>query len=156
MRAAGPPTLALAALLVAGCTGGSSSIEVSGAETPEPAMPDMGAVYLEITNDGDGNDALVTARTDVADTMELHETVVEDGQASMHEVGEIPVPAGETVTLERGGLHLMLLDPEPLAVGDTYDLELVFDAHDPVTVSVEVVDPSEGDHGGDEDEDDDH
>ena len=41
--------------------------------------------------------------------VELHETTVEDGVARMRPLDSLVVPPGETVVLERGGKHLMLM-----------------------------------------------
>ena len=61
------------------------SLEVSGAwARTSPRMADAGAIYLEITNDGEVDDALVGAAVDttVAGTTEIHETAaVEPGAA---------------------------------------------------------------------------
>lgn len=57
----------------------------------------------------------------------------------MREVGSIDVPAGSTVSLEPGGLHIMLIGlATDLQPGDTYDLTLVFEAAGERTVTVEV------------------
>ncbi|GEM_PF-1142507 len=150
--------LAALAVLGAACAQGSPAISVANARTPEPAMADLAAVYLDLANDGDGDDALVAAETDHAADVELHETVVEDGVATMGEIEEIPVPAGETVELTTGGLHLMLIDPEPLAPGDAFDLTLELAESGTMDVEVEVVDAAEAgghngaDHGDHDDE----
>lgn len=60
---------------------------------------------------------------------------------TMQPVSAIDVPAGETVVLEPGGYHVMLLElVEPLEEGQTFDLTLVFEEAGEVTVPVEVRD----------------
>jgi copper(I)-binding protein len=57
----------------------------------------------------------------------------------MREIASIPVPAGSTVELVPGGLHLMVIDlVDDLEVGATYELVLEFEHADPITVTVEV------------------
>ncbi len=156
--------LGTVALLGAGCASGAdgtSDVTVSDARTPEPATDDMAAAYLTLDNRGDGDDALVAAATDQAGEVELHETVVEDGVATMGEIDEIPLPAGETVELTTGGLHVMLIAPEPLAQGDAYDLTLELAEAGSMEVEVEVVDAADGagehdDHDHDDHDDHDH
>ncbi len=141
--------LALSLLLVAACgqadqpsttsTAQAARLHVSGAQTPLPPTADMGAVYLTIHNSTGADDALVGARSEVAERVELHESVVEGGQATMRPVEEIPVPAGAEAVLERGGYHLMIINHQPLAVGDRYQLTLVFREAGEVQVEVEVV-----------------
>lgn len=59
----------------------------------------------------------------------------------MQPVEDISVPAGETVSLEPGGLHLMMLDlAEPLEVGTTIELTLTFEQAGEVVVTAEVRD----------------
>jgi len=59
----------------------------------------------------------------------------------MREVEEIPVPAGETVTLEPGGYHVMLKDlAKPLEKGTTFELTLKFEKAGTIVVEAEVRD----------------
>lgn len=146
---------ALAGLALTGCgsdpSGAVTSLAVSDARSPVPANPDVAAVYLDIGDPGDADDRLVAARTDVAERVELHESVVDDdGTARMEEQPDgIAVPAGKGASLEPGGLHLMLLGPEELSEGDTFDLTLEFDRSGERTVEVTVT----GDAGAPDDED---
>ena len=145
--------LALLALgLLAACSAEEEEVaapEILAAETPEPAAPDVGAVYVTVADPGAEDDRIVAARTDVAERVELHESFVDDeGIARMEELPEgIVVPAGEGVVLERGGLHLMLMGLQTdLLQGDTYELVLEFERGGEVTVVVEVV-PTVAGHG---------
>lgn len=65
-----------------------------------------------------------------------------DGEMAMvmREIdGGLPLPAGETVTLQPGGYHVMLLDiAEPLEAGDEIELTLDFANADDMTLTVEV------------------
>jgi periplasmic copper chaperone A len=140
-------TLTLA-LLLFGCGSGGTEQTATGAgdpeltirdvTTPEPAAPDVAAVYLIITNDG-GEDLLIGAASDVAGTVEVHESIMEGGMARMEPVEGIPIPAGGRVALERGGYHVMLLDvTEPLELGDRFDVTLTFDRAGDITVTSTV------------------
>lgn len=61
------------------------------------------------------------------------------GAMMMREIEELTLPAGETVSLEPGGYHVMLLDlPGPLETGETFDLTLTFANAGEQVVSVEV------------------
>lgn len=63
-----------------------------------------------------------------------------DMAMTMRELADgLPLPAGETITLQPGGYHVMLLDlAEPLAVGDEIELTLDFATADDMTLTVEV------------------
>lgn len=151
-------------------TEAAGEIELTGAwARTSPAIATAGAAYLDITNGTDVDDVLLEASVDpsVAAKVELHETVeatADDGamgegmagdagegmtstsmagspMMQMVPVEEIPVPAGETVVLEPGGLHIMMLDlAEPLEVGTTIDITLSFEEAGDLVVTAEVRD----------------
>jgi len=128
-------------LLLAACAGtaGSPSITVSDIRAPAPAGPN-GAVYLTLRNDGDGDDRLVSASSDAAGNVEIHESTMTDGTMSMRQVDGVDIPAGGEAVLETGGFHIMLIDVrDDLAEGDTFDLTLAFETSDDQTVEAQVV-----------------
>ena len=71
-----------------------------------------------------------------------HEMDMGDGEMAMvmqEMTGGLPLPADETVSLEPGGYHVMLLDlVEPLETGDEFELTLDFENADDVTLTVTV------------------
>lgn len=118
------------------------------------AMAQSGAVFMSIYNHNDFDEVLIGATSDVAERVELHtHTMDAAGVMRMVEVeGGIAMAAEETVQLERGGLHVMLLGlTRPLENGDSFSLTLLFETSDPVTIDV-VVDldrmPGHGASGG--------
>ena len=75
----------------------------------------VSAGYLTIENTGEEADALIDAYADIADATELHTHVMSGGVMRMRRTEQIDVPAGETVSLEPGGDHIMLIGlSEPL------------------------------------------
>jgi copper(I)-binding protein len=99
-----------------------------------------GAAFMAITNETDSDDRLVAARGDAAQRIELHTHVMTDGVARMMEVEDgIPLPAGETVMLERGGLHVMFMGLNgPFKAGATVDVTLVFENAGEIEVAIPV------------------
>ncbi len=134
--------LSLAAPAAFGCetvTSGDLAIEHAwsratiGADRP-------GVIYVEITNTGTTDDALVAIATPAAAKPMLHETVVTDGMASMPHVMSVPVPAGQTVALAPGGYHGMLMGlAAALKEGGSFPLTLTFAKAGAVTVPVAVL-----------------
>lgn len=112
-----------------------------------------GAAYMSIMNEGGSDDTLISAETDVAEVVELHETTMdENDMMQMSPVENILIPAGGSATLEPGGKHVMLIGiQEGLAVGDTFDLTLNFEQSGSQTVQVEVTDGMAMDHDMDHD-----
>ncbi len=99
-----------------------------------------GAAYMTITNDGDSPDRLIGAEVDFAEA-QLHESSMDSGgvMRMQHLMDGIPVPAGETVTLARGGLHVMMMGLEaPLEPGDSFPLTLSFEQAGDIEVEVDV------------------
>jgi len=89
----------------------------------------ISAVYATITNDGEEDITLIRAETDAAAIVEIHETTVEDDVARMQELEDgLVIPAGETVMLEPGGYHVMLIDLQrDLITGRDVDVDFVFE-----------------------------
>lgn len=114
---------------------------ISGAwvrATPPGAK--TGAAYLTIANDGTA-DTLLAATSPAARTVELHTHVADDGLSRMQRLDAVPLPAGETVHFEPGGLHLMLIDiAAPLVAGERVTLALQFAKAGVVEVTVPIVD----------------
>jgi periplasmic copper chaperone A len=100
-----------------------------------------GVIYLTIANTGDEDDALLGATTDRARAVEMHETKVENDIGTMlpHD-GPLVIPAGESVSLEPAGLHIMLVDlNEDIRLGDTFEVTLEFERAGEVTIPVTAV-----------------
>lgn len=143
--------VATMALVAAGC-GGDSGVSVDSPwARNSPMMANAGAVYMDL--DSSDGDRLVGAAVDasIAGTVEIHETAMVEGEMSegseegmggammMQEVGEIALPAGETVNLEPGGFHIMLLNiATPLELGQKFDVTLAFETAGEKVVEVEV------------------
>ena len=62
--------------------------------------------------------------------IELHKTAIDNGVAKMQKQGPISVPANQSLTLEPGGFHLMLIDAiRPLKVDDTTLVTIHYNGH---------------------------
>lgn len=107
-----------------------------------PPVARVGVVYFTLRNDTTKSDRLLKISTPVAEKAEVHRTEVLDGIARMREVAVLHVDAGRTLEFGPGGMHLMLVGlRQPLVAGTTYDLELLFEAAGPRTISVQVRGP---------------
>lgn len=137
-----------ALLLTTGCSGpesGSSSdpgsgssrpeLSVEGAFMPAPPTDSMAAGFLTVTNDGGGADTLTSVTSDIAGSVEVHETA----DQKMKKVDSLAVPANGTLDLERGGSHLMFLDlEEKPEEGQRFSVELHFEESGTVRVGLPV------------------
>lgn len=146
--------LLAATLLAAQCSPGvttqqSGNPDIAIQEPYARAAIPNGAVFMELVNEGAVDDVLVSAETEVANTVELHESKIDEaGVMKMSPVPNIPVPAGGSATLQPGGLHVMLMGlRQELAVGDTFSVTLNFEKSGPRTIEVEVRDSIMGQMG---------
>lgn len=97
-----------------------------------------GGVFLRLDNRG-GADRLLSARTEVSDATELHRMSMEGDVMRMREVPAIEVPAGTSVELKPGGLHIMLMGlKSPLKTGKSFALILKFERVGELEVEVPV------------------
>jgi periplasmic copper chaperone A len=133
--------LALLTLGAAACAGGGEPVlEVGSAQASEP-VAGSAQLVLAVTNTGDADDTFLGATTPVALGVEIHRTEVLDGRATMTMLDEVVVPAGETVSFQPGGLHLMLVVPDAsVRAGGTFEVTLRFARSGERTVPVRVVD----------------
>jgi copper(I)-binding protein len=106
---------------------------------PSPMKAGNGAVYMMLMNEGGVSDALISAETDVAEVIELHETKMEGDMMKMSPVTKVEIPAGGSTALKPGGLHVMLINlQEQLVPGEKIKLTLNFEKSDPLTIEAEV------------------
>jgi copper(I)-binding protein len=86
-------------------------------------------------------DGGMTTETTAMNGAATDTTAMGGGMMTMQPVDRIPVAAGDSVALEPGGYHVMLLDlASPLEVGSTVDVTLTFEESGEQVVTVEVRD----------------
>lgn len=95
---------------------------------PTPSGVDIAAGYLSITNGTAADDVLVGVSTPRATRSDIHEMSGENGVMRMRAVPRLTIPAGQTVTLGPGGLHLMFTGLDhPFTAGENIPLRLSFE-----------------------------
>lgn len=131
---------------LAACDSGGGELVVENVKANLTLPTETGAVYMTITNESDEDDALLGATVPGCGTIELHEMSMEGDVMVMQQVpgGEIPIPAGETVELKQGGLHVMCIGKTgTFEVGGTVDVTLEFANAGTKKVSAEVIAPGQ-------------
>ena len=98
---------------------------------PAPGMP-MAAGYLDISNHSGTAIRITHVSSPDYESVEMHETIVEDDVARMRAIPELEIEDGGTVVLKRGGKHLMLMRP----VGTPDTITLNFYSGDVLLLSV--------------------
>ncbi|MDO9637085.1 MAG: copper chaperone PCu(A)C [Pseudotabrizicola sp.] len=146
------PVLALCAAFLLASHAQAHGVTAGDLEVIHPhilapaASAKSAAGYVGIANEGTTADRLIGIEVPSVHHSELHTTEHSaDGVARMMHVDAIDIPAGETVLLERGGMHIMLMGlTEPLTEGQMVPATLIFERAGRVEVEFSV-DPSDGD-----------
>jgi copper(I)-binding protein len=99
----------------------------------------VGGGYLKITNNG-STDRLISAKSDRAASVQLHEMKMDGGIMIMRELKDgITVPANTTVELKPGGYHVMFMNvTQPFKEGEMVKATLIFEKAGAVQVEFQV------------------
>jgi periplasmic copper chaperone A len=104
-----------------------------------PGQPNS-AAFMKVINNSATDHAMVGGASPVAEAVELHTHIAEGGMMRMRQVEKIDLPAGETVSLQPGGLHVMLIGlKQKLAPDEEISLTLHFEDGSETTLKVPVV-----------------
>lgn len=100
-------------------------------------MP-VGGAFMHIMNEGDVDDRLISAKSNVAETTEVHEMVFEGDIMKMREMADgLAIPKKDMVELKPGGYHIMFIGLKaPLIEGEGYPLSLFFEKAGQVDIIV--------------------
>ena len=103
----------LACLFLAACGGEARPPLVATDIVITQPMPGrhMSAGYLSFTNNTNAAIRITHVVSPDFEAVEMHESLLEDGVAKMRPIEELTIPANSSVSLERGGKHLMLMRP---------------------------------------------
>ncbi|PLS21552.1 hypothetical protein C0U40_12205 [Amylibacter cionae] len=129
---------------------GDLTISGGFARATLPNQP-VGGGFFAVTHSGDADDRLVSVSTEVSPRVEIHEMRVTETVMKMRKLeGGLHIPAGETVVLEPGGLHLMFMDlTQPLIKEEILPVTLTFENAGEVVVPLAIKAPNarkSGDH----------
>lgn len=139
-------------LVVAACAPTTSGPTTSGPKISveavwgrsSPKVADAGAFYLNIKNTGPTADKLIGVKSNVCGALELHETVDKGGgMMEMQPIAGqvIEIPAGATVELKPGGMHVMcMMKKAEFKAGDKYSITLVFEKSGEMKLDADIMD----------------
>ena len=120
-------------------------LELTGGFTKAmlPGQP-VGGGFITIHNSGHHDDRLVSVSSPSAGEVQLHEMAMQGEVMKMRALDDgIAIPAGETVSLQPGGLHMMFMAvKEPFVEGKTVNVTLTFEKAGTVDVSLPVISAS--------------
>lgn len=128
-----------AAFLLTACGAAEKEIDVHTAWVRPTAQGENAAVYFTLHNHTDTDDELLSISSNVTDTIEIHETTVENDIAQMTMLASLPLAADEEIIFQPGGLHVMLVGvQQELVLGEQIGVILHFREHADIVVNVHV------------------
>ncbi len=104
-----------------------------------PSVP-VRAGYMTIHNPQSKAVSIVSLRSDAFASIEIHQTIEQDGMMRMEQVPSLTIEANSSVQLAPGGLHLMMMNPsEPTQPGDLLEIVIVLDDGSEQRVEMQVI-----------------
>ena len=96
--------------------------------------------YLVITNTGAVEDRLMSVSSPAFESVEMHEMAIDENSVMrMRKSGPLVIGSGETLTMKRGGIHLMLIGPQyAIVAGNDIPLTLMFEDSGALTVAARI------------------
>lgn len=102
-----------------------SALEFTDAWSPEAPPGRMMAGFVTIHNPAGEAIALVGGSSPQFQRVEIHDMSMDDGVMRMRRLEQLAIEPSESVQLESGGTHLMLIEPAGrLAAGDRINVTL--------------------------------
>ncbi len=101
-----------------------------------------GAAFMMIENLSDKDDALIEAKSDVAEITEIHENLIDpdDGMMMMRKVKKIDIPASGEAALTPTGYHIMFINlKNPLKEKEAFPITLKFESGYETTKEVKIM-----------------
>ena len=105
-----------------------------------PPMSKMTAAYMNLKSDQD--DRLISVSSDIAKTIQIHQSKAENGVMSMQQVTNLALPKGVLVELKPQSYHLMVMGlVKPLHKTESYLFTLEFEKAGKLDIQVPVRNP---------------
>ena len=105
-----------------------------------PASVPVRAGYMTIHNPQSKAVSIVSLRSDAFASIEIHQTIEQDGMMRMEQVPSLKIEPNSSLQLAPGGLHLMMMNPsEPTQPGDLLEIVIVLDDGSEQRVEMQVL-----------------
>ena len=117
---------------------GPISVQQAWARATPPGASN-GAVYLTIRNSGAADSLIGASNSALAEKVEIHTHLNDNGVMRMRQVPQVAIPAKSTVAFQPHGNHVMLIGlKQPMGLGDKLPLTLRFKKAGEVKTEVTV------------------
>ena len=119
----------LALGLITGAQAADSLVFSNAWVRATPPNAKVAGGFVEIRNAGKSADHLLSASSDAAERVEIHEMKMAGDVMQMRQLAEgLMIPAGQSVQLKPGSYHLMLIAPKrAIAEGQKVAIMLAFE-----------------------------
>ena len=122
--------------------GVKKTLEITEAWARKSMSPNNNsAAYMKINNPTTEQITIIGASASrVANNVELHKSFVDEkGVSRMTSIDKIVVPAGSSIELMPGAIHIMLFDlKKNLSAGDKFDITIKIEGKDPIVLETLV------------------
>jgi copper(I)-binding protein len=127
-------------LLLSTSVNAADTIEIKNPwvnQTPPSTMSNAG--YMEISNTSGNPVILQSVISPQFGMSHIHQTKMENGLMKMTPIHGLEIPANESVILEPGGIHIMMMNrSDNLSAGDVVEMTLVFSDGQKIPVKATV------------------
>ncbi|MCK9280628.1 MAG: copper chaperone PCu(A)C [Melioribacteraceae bacterium] len=120
----------------------STNLEITNSWIRPSAKGTNTAFFFDAVNGTDIDDTLLSAKSDIAEVVQVHETYQADkGMMGMREVKGVPVAKNSTVNFKPRSLHVMLIKlKHDVKTGEEYKIELNFAKKGTIEITAPVKD----------------
>lgn len=123
----------LTAIFLVACSAEQAPLVAEELRIPQPLSGmSMGAGYLTLQNNSEQAISINRVHSPELESVEMHESVLEDGISRMYKLEEVVILPGQSVGFAPGGKHLMLRYPTTIPA----QLTLHFYADETLLLSV--------------------
>ncbi len=133
-------SLVLASILLSPLVQANMTINIEDAYArATPPKVTTSLIFAEITNSSKEDRFIVSAHSQAAGKVELHDVITDGEVMKMRQIKQIKIPAMQTTKLKPGGLHIMLLNlKQPLKENNNIAVTLTFANGEQKTLTVPV------------------
>lgn len=106
----------------------SGKLEITKSQVRPAAQGTNSAAYFTVYNGTANADTLLDIASNEAEDAGVHESyVTEDGLSGMRPAGTLAIPSGDSLVLQPGGFHVMLMElKRDVVIGDSIQFQIQF------------------------------
>ena len=132
--------LLLGSILLSSLVKAETTISVEGAYArATPPNVTTSAFFGNIKNNGNADRFIVSAQSQSAGKVELHDVIIDGDVMKMRQVKKIKIPAEQSTQLKPGSLHIMLFKlKQPLKEKNNIEVTLTFANGEQKTITAPI------------------